>query len=120
MNSELLNQNFNEIAECCEDMELDSIWLYLRHDFTDFLHRKDAFLWVVNRLTQEGTIKLIGMKSSIPLEGTVEEQIERFRQAFPKSDEEMENGLWFFYEACPAGCDWKWRFSKTYGTQISD
>ena len=28
------------------------------------------------------------------------------------SDEEKEDGIWFFYDACPAGCDWKWRFSK--------
>ncbi|EOA1953219.1 DUF596 domain-containing protein, partial [Escherichia coli] len=39
-------------------------------------------------------------------EGSVEEQVERFRQAFPKTEEEMEDGIWFFDESCPGGAVW--------------
>ena len=119
------NEIYDEIALYNEDMELDKIWGDICNPkicshLINFNDRREAFLWVIKRLMEQGKIKLIGMKTDLPLEGTVKEQIERFRQAFPNSDEEMEDGLWFFYDACPAGCDWKWRFSKKYGTQVSE
>jgi hypothetical protein len=120
MINDLLERNLAEISEYCEDMDIPAICHYLKHDFSVFIERREAFLWVIKRSVEQGKIKLIGMKTDLPLEGTVEEQIERFRQAFPNSDEEMEDGLWFFYDACPAGCDWKRRFSKKYGTLVSE
>lgn len=72
-------------------------------DFT-FSDRKKIFLWVLECLLKEGRIKLA--KNGKFLEGTVEEQLERFRQALPKTEEEMEDGIWFFDESCPGGAVW--------------
>ncbi len=53
---------------------------------------------------RKGRIKLA--KHGKFLEGSVDEQVERFRQAFPKTEEEMEDGIWFFDESCPGGAVW--------------
>jgi hypothetical protein len=112
----LVDADYEWIAEGCEDMELDSIWdyfsepggtVYLKHSFFAFDSRREALLWVMKRLLEEGRIKLVKMGSQAPLEGSIDEQIQRFRDAFPKNDAEMDKGLWFFSEGCPGGSAWQ-------------
>jgi hypothetical protein len=112
----LADKDYEWIADGCEDMELNSVWdyfsepggtVYLKHNFVTFDSRREALLWIVKRLLEEGRIKLVNMRSHVPLEGSIDEQIQRFRDAFPKSDEEMDNGFWFFSEACPGGSAWQ-------------
>ncbi|EON9239895.1 TPA: DUF596 domain-containing protein [Escherichia coli] len=59
---------------------------------------------IFEHLLKEGRIKLA--KHGKFLEGSVDEQVERFRRAFPKTEEEMEDGIWFFDESCPGGAVW--------------
>lgn len=67
------------------------------------LQIEEKSFWALTRLLKEGRIKLA--KHGKFLEGSVDEQVERFRQAFPKTEEEMEDGIWFFDESCP-GAVW--------------
>lgn len=110
------DEQYLVIAEGCEDMELSAIWDYfamplgtkfLPHPYESFESRREAFLWVVKRLLEEGRIKLVNMRSHVPVEGTVEEQVQRLREAFPKNEAEIDNGLWFYSEECPGGSAWQ-------------
>lgn len=113
----LSDAQYEFIAEGCEDMELDAIWDYfsqplgnefLSHNLIAFCERREAFLWVVERLLKEGRIVLTKLGTQTPVGGGVEDQIRAFREAFPKSDDEMDGGLWFFSDACPGGSAWQW------------
>lgn len=112
----LTNDQLRFIAEGCEDMELDAIWDFfehphgtrrLKHDYASFSDRRDAFLWVLTRLLEEGRIKLIQTKTHHPMGGTIEEQVAAFRRSFPTSDLNMNGGLWFLTDACPGGSAWQ-------------
>ncbi|MEJ8820416.1 DUF596 domain-containing protein [Variovorax humicola] len=112
----LTNEQFIFVAEGCEGMELDAVWDYfakpfgtrfLVHGHASFHARREAFLWVLRRLLDEHRIELVNMQTHKPIGGTVDEQVNRFRSAFPKDDAEMNNGIWFFTEACPGGSAWK-------------
>ena len=105
----MTNEYFQELASHCEDMELNSVWWWLRSDNTTFEEAREAFFIVLRRLLEEGHIQLIGMQSDLPMEGTIDEQIDQFRKVFPKNDAEMDGGLWFFDPQCPGGCNWKWQ-----------
>jgi hypothetical protein len=109
MSFAITNEYFEELASHCEDMELNSVWWWVRSDSAAFDEAREAFLIVLRRLLDDGHIKLIGMQSDRPMEGSIEEQVDQFRKAFPKNDAEMEEGLWFFAPGCPGGCNWKWK-----------
>ncbi|XQK57440.1 VENN motif pre-toxin domain-containing protein [Escherichia coli] len=107
----LLNdKQYNELCEAAEGRNLGAVFSYSEPEEPpplnfSFEERKKIFLWVLTRLLKEGRIKLA--KHGKFLEGSVDEQVERFRQAFPKTEEEMEDGIWFFDESCPGalfGC----------------
>jgi len=106
MNSPITIESYEELALYCEDQELNSIWLGLGRDFANFDERREAFFWVLRRLLEEGRIKLVNMRTHIPLEGSVDGQIQRFRDVFPKNDAEMDSGIWFLLEGCPGGSAW--------------
>ena len=56
---------------------------------------------------QEGRIK--NGKHGQLLEGTIEEQIARYKLAFPKTEGEWRargEDLWFYEEDCPGGVVW--------------
>ncbi|MBB6759383.1 DUF596 domain-containing protein, partial [Escherichia coli] len=99
----LLNdKQYNELCEAAEGRNLGAVFSYSEPEEPpplnfSFEERKKVFLWVLTRLLKEGRIKLA--KHGKFLEGSVEEQVERFRQAFPKTEEEMEDGIWFFDES---------------------
>ena len=109
MTGPITDEQFKELYMAAEGRNLGAVFSYsepeeppsLTFSFED---RKNIFLWVLTRLLKEGRIKLA--KHGKFLEGTVEEQVERFRQVFPKTEEEMEDGIWFFDEVCPGGAVW--------------
>ncbi|AHG20602.1 hypothetical protein Z042_13955 [Chania multitudinisentens RB-25] len=99
---------YKELADAAEGQTLDAVLCYsipekVPADFS-FEDRKEIFLWVLTRLLNDGRIKLA--KHSKFLEGSVEEQVERFRKALPKTEVEMDDGLWFFDDRCPGGAVW--------------
>lgn len=100
--------NYKDLADAAEGQTLDAVLCYSVPDYCpvefSFTDRREIFLWALNRLLKDGRIKLA--KHGDFLEGSIEEQLERFRQAFPHTEAEMEDGIWFFDEACPGGAVW--------------
>ncbi|MGO4154838.1 DUF596 domain-containing protein [Cupriavidus sp. YAF13] len=114
----LSDAQYDFIADGCEDMELDAIWDYfskpfgspfLPLDLRTFEDRRDAFLWVLERLLREGRIVLIRLGTQSSIGGDISDQVRRFLEAFPKTDGEMDGGLWFFSPSCPGGAAWQRR-----------
>lgn len=90
-------------------------------DCDTFNIRREAFFWILERLLREGRIRLgdnpkvllrpnpqvldnAAMARDYLADGSIEEQLERMKQAFPHSDEAVDmggGGVWFFTPACP-------------------
>jgi hypothetical protein len=109
MRAMLTENEYTETTAASELQALDGLWAYSIPDYVEsreftYAQRKRLFFWLLERLLKEGRIKLA--KHGKFLEGTVEEQVELFRQVFPKTEEEMEDGIWFFDEVCPGGAVW--------------
>ncbi|EBR8158668.1 DUF596 domain-containing protein [Salmonella enterica subsp. enterica serovar Newport] len=105
----LTELEYKETAAASEMQALNGLWAYSIPDYVDnaafsFDERKKLFFWLFERLLKEGRIKLA--KHGKFLEGSVEEQVALFRQVFPHTEAEMEDGLWFFDESCPGGAVW--------------
>lgn len=104
----LSDYEYREVWMAAETRPLTAIWSYSEPESSNgqitFSERKNYFFWLLERLLREDRIKLA--KHGKFLEGTVDEQVERFRQAFPATEAEMEDGIWFFDEACPGGAVW--------------
>ncbi|ARO69782.1 hypothetical protein B9J09_11870 [Xylella fastidiosa subsp. pauca] len=107
-----------QIDDFCEDLggALDGLWSYIRRahgipphqeDLGSFEERKNDFLFMIGKLLDEGKLKLAENGEFIT--GTTEELVEMFRKSFPTSDEEMEFGVWFFSDDCPAGAVWVYK-----------
>ncbi|EDM0764297.1 DUF596 domain-containing protein [Salmonella enterica] len=99
--------NYDEFKHLCEALEgrnLQAGWWSTESFSGDFNNRVTFFFWLFERLLKEGRIKLA--KHGKFLEGSVEEQVALFRQVFPHTEAEMEDGLWFFDESCPGGAVW--------------
>lgn len=100
----------DEIVNYSDGQAIDGLWHRLDM-FYEFSERKNMFLHTLKRLLKEGRIKL--HKNGIFLESPIEEQIELFRKAWPKSDKpypshpDADFYLWFFDPECPAGIAWR-------------
>lgn len=76
-----------------------------------FSDRREAFLWALERLLQEGCIK--PQKNGVLLETSIDELIDAFRQVWPSTEKpypshpDADFYLWFFDPACPAGIAWR-------------
>lgn len=105
---ELSEMEYKELADAAEGQTLDAVLCYAVPDNCpdcfSFIDRREIFLWVLKRLLTDGRIKLA--KHGVFLDGSIEEQLERFRQAFPHTEDEIEDGIWFFDENCPGGAVW--------------
>lgn len=104
-----------------DDMPLSALWhatnnddldeVYIPPMFHSFKARKLLFLWIMERLMQEGCIKL--HKNGIFLKGSIEMQVQKIREAWPETDRpypddpEADFSLWFFDPTCPAGVAWR-------------
>lgn len=107
MNTLISEALYKELSADCDGRDLNSLWFYLQNDFKEFSLCRDAFFWIVKRWLEDGVIKLENMRSHVPMTGSIDEQISQFRQSFPKTEAEMEGGLWFFDVACPVGSTWQ-------------
>ncbi|EAM6462444.1 DUF596 domain-containing protein [Salmonella enterica subsp. enterica serovar Senftenberg] len=104
----LSEKEYKELADAAEGQTLDAVLCYsvpdeMPTDFS-FEDRKEIFLWALTNLLKDGRIRLAKHKTF--LEGSVEEQVELFRNALPKTEAEIDDGLWFFDERCPGGAVW--------------
>jgi len=107
MRNPVSDVRYEELVSWSEGQELPAFWAYLRADFVDFGDRREAFLWILRRLLEEQRVELVNLQTHEALAGTIDQQIIRFKAAFPKNEEEMNNGIWFFTEACPGGAAWR-------------
>lgn len=106
----MIDENtYVDIVTSSQGHYLDWVWTGVQSWFPDlaFERRAATFFYILDRLMREGRLRLA--KHGKFLEGSIDEQIRRFRDAFPSSDEEVDMGgagVWFFTEACPGGAVW--------------
>lgn len=65
---------------------------------------KKIFFEVLSKLLKDGYLKL--HKKGVLLKGSIDKQIQKFYMAFPNTEEDMEDGLWFYFDDCPAEPAW--------------
>lgn len=72
----------------------------------NYQKRVELFCLIIECLLSEGKIRIA--KQGVFLDGTPIEQANRFREAFPKTEEEMKEkeGYWWYTEECPGGAVW--------------
>ncbi|WP_175413709.1 DUF596 domain-containing protein [Brenneria rubrifaciens] len=104
---------YQERARALEGMSLAAVWdvccpnADIWNNKFPFEERKAFFFEFLQRLMEDGKVRLA--KHDKFLEGSIEEQIERYKQAFPKTEEEWKaknEDVWFFLEECPGGAVW--------------
>ncbi|MFC3393732.1 DUF596 domain-containing protein [Brenneria rubrifaciens] len=106
------DEEYQEYKELLEGHALSGVWWVTPPDEYDeetftYENRKAFFLILLQRLMEDGKVRLA--KHDKFLEGSIEEQIERYKQAFPKTEEEWKakhEEVWFFHEECPGGAVW--------------
>ena len=86
-------------------MGLDAIWLYLCQDAKSYIKRKTLFIWMLKKMLQDNVIILA--KDGRLIDWKIDEVASKFEKAFPADDENLNNGVWFFTDGCPAGIGWK-------------
>jgi hypothetical protein len=112
-------EQYQQIVDKCGNSAIDAIWEMLSPIHRRWTHfpsevtesfelRTELFFGALARLLHKGQIKL--HKKGVFLEGSVETQVQKFREAWPSS--EKESGYedfcwWFFDEECPAGVAWR-------------
>lgn len=104
----LSEHEYEEIWQAAEARPLSAVWSYSepedgQHPVT-FHQRREIFFWLLEHLLKEGRIKLA--KHGQLLKGSIDEQLDCFSRVFPKTEAEMEDGIWFFDEVCPGGAVW--------------
>ncbi|WEJ90906.1 MAG: DUF596 domain-containing protein [Klebsiella huaxiensis] len=104
----LSDKEYKELADAAEGQTLEAILFYAIPDDIpagfSFEDRKEIFLWSLEKLLSDGRLKLA--KHGQFLRGSTEQQVDLFRKALPKSEKEINDGLWFFDEDCPGGAVW--------------
>jgi hypothetical protein len=114
-------ERFLEVCCNAETQSLDGIWSQLQYDMPSFTGQRDLFFQVLERLLQEQRIKL--HRRGVFLQGSIEEQVEVFRMAFPCSEADADRqctkpgrapayegfgmNVWWFLDLCPAGVAWR-------------
>ncbi len=104
---------YRERAKDLEGMSIGALWGVscpneeIWNDSFPFEEKKKYFFAILQRLMEEGKAKLADHGKF--LEGSVDEQIARYRAAFPKTKEEWKaknEEIWFYDDDCPGGIVW--------------
>ncbi|WP_342650221.1 DUF596 domain-containing protein [Pseudomonas sp. REB1044] len=82
-----------EIVELSEGFDVNALWLNIFHALPEsaFEERKAFFLQILRRLLTEGRVKLAADSF---LDGSVEDQVEAYRLAFPDEHQLDEDIFW--------------------------
>lgn len=115
------DDRFQEIAANADGQALNGIWDQLIYDTLKFERKRALFLFILERLLRRGNIKL--HKNGVLLAEPVNEQVDAFRQLFPKSEDDADRictkpgneapytgfgmNVWWFLDVCPAGVAWR-------------
>jgi len=114
------DHDYKEVVECSELRSFRGLWNYICPDMIPslkfsgeqfpFQTRKEIFFYFVQRLLNEGHIKLA--KNGHLLTGTIDEQLKIFHDAFPNNEDglydpkHLMEDYWFYDDSCPAGVVW--------------
>jgi len=114
------DHDYKEVVECSELRSFRGLWNYICPDMIPslkvsgeqfpFQTRKEIFFYFVQRLLNEGHIKLA--KNGHQLTGTIDEQLKIFHDAFPNNEDglydpkHLMEDYWFYDDSCPAGVVW--------------
>lgn len=122
-------QQLEVLLRRSEGSSLVDLWLATHYDADEidiephigFHELRDAFLWALEAFLKEGRIRL--HKNGVFLEGSVEEQVQKFRDAWPLSEHDADRictkpgyeapyrhfgmNVWWFMDVCPAGVAWR-------------
>ncbi|GAB3508783.1 DUF596 domain-containing protein [Emticicia fontis] len=96
---------YQEFIENLVQMALGSLW-HTTKDYSEiYEERIELFFIILRRLIEEGRIRLA--KNGEFLIGTIDDQIELFKNAFPTEKRMREiDSYWWFMDDCPAGSVW--------------
>lgn len=101
----LADDRYAFIVSHVEGMALNALWLYVKDESDTFPGRKKILLWALERLLDDGLIAF--GKYGNTLELSSEEIVTQFERALPKDEADLDDGIWFFTDACPAGIGWR-------------
>ena len=97
-------KHLNEIYENAWTQSLSSLWYPFTHE-NNFENTKCLFLECLYILLSKDKLKLA--KNGCFLSGTIEEQIELFKNSFPNEERMKEvEPYWWYLDECPAGAVW--------------
>ena len=88
---------------------MSSVWFVsppegISEDEFSFEQRKTFFFQLLKMLMERKKIYLAA--NGKPLKGTINEQLNRLRAAFPLNEKGLYHGLWFTFDECPGGIVW--------------
>lgn len=107
------DEEYKVFSDELEGTSISTVWSAMRADNFEknsmsYEEKKAYFLELLYRFMQDGKIKLASRGEF--LEGSAADQIVRYREKFPKNQEEMDagafDGFWFLTEECPGGIVW--------------
>jgi hypothetical protein len=108
------NNSYLKIIDGLEQMALTNLWLAtsdsIFYDFPKkysetYQGRIELFFIVLGRLIEEKKLRLA--KKGEFLQGTIDEQLALFKNAFPDEERMKEvETYWWFLDDCPAGVVW--------------
>ena len=83
---------FNEIVEVVEGMAADALWGYICRRVlgmsVSYEERKQFYLSIMYRLMKEGRLKMASR--GVFWEGTIEEQLQRYSDRWPKDESRLD------------------------------
>ncbi|WP_321924969.1 DUF596 domain-containing protein [Paraburkholderia guartelaensis] len=100
----LSDERYQFVVSQIEGMALDALWLYMEDESATYDGRKRAFLSTLERMLNEKMI--VAAKGGEALEIPSSEIALLFEKSFPQTEADMDGGVWFFTETCPAGIGW--------------
>ncbi len=104
---------YEERAKSLEGMSIAALWDIscpndqIWNGSFPFEEKKSYFFSFLQKFLEDEKIKF-GKHGKL-LEGTIDEQITRYRLAFPKTEDEWKargEDIWFYEEDCPGGIVW--------------
>ncbi|MGN7974808.1 hypothetical protein HL670_01149 [Serratia plymuthica] len=106
------DDKYKLFSEELEGSSIGTVWSAMRADNFDretlsYEEKVAYFLEIIQLLMKDGKIKL--GKHGQFLEGNIEDQVTRYKAAFPKTEEEWKaknEDIWFYHEDCPGGIVW--------------
>lgn len=106
------DDRYKFIVSYVEGMALDAVWLYLQDDVPEYFERRSLFLLLLGRMLDEG--RIVAGKNGVCLSNSSGEIVDLFECSLPEREEDIDDGVWFFSEACPAGIGWVGRDGNVY------